>query len=647
MSPKKQTRMPPRQVWRYSHADYDALAVLLDDLDWDTILINDVNSSWTRWKNSFLYAVGRCIPKVTIKSEKRVPWVTHAIKQAMRKRGALFRKAKCSGCSADYQLYKHHRNRVLSMLRDSRQSFFNNLDAANSKEFWKAVRKLGTSKNSAIPSISDGNTLAESNQAKAIMLNNFFYSCFNRSCPPLSDGSSVFQSTQTDLDPSNFPVHLQCDSDCVAEMLLSLDLSKSSGPDGISPQMLRSTAYSIAPSLAKLFNSSLAEEVFPQDWKLARVVPVPKNADLKNSVSGYRPISTLSTISKLLEQHVKNLILDHICNTYPVSDHQWGFMHHRSSISALISVIYDWLYALDNGLEVCVVFFDVQKAFNSVPHLPLLQKLEEIGINQFILKWVQSYLTERKQYVAVEGSSSNILQVLSGVPQGSVLGPLLFIIYLNDVVSCISAVSKINLFADDIALYRVINSPDNYADLQADIDAVNTCLNAKYLTLNPRKCCHMFLSRKRSLSNSPPCLTLGNSALTCVTSYKYLGVLITSDLTWSAHISKICIKTRKLIGLLYRRFHKYSSSDTLLKLYVSFIRPHLEYAAASWDLFLKKDIELIEDVQKFALRVCLKSWSATYTELLEQSNLPSLQTRRQHAKLCHLFKIINEATFFP
>ena len=128
---------------------------------------------------------------------------------------------------------------------------------------------------------------------------------------------------------------------------------------------------------------------------------MPKNADLKNSVSGYRPISTLPTISKLLEQHVKNLILDHICNTYPVSDHQWGFMHHRSSISALISVVYDWLYALDSGLEVCVVFFDVQKAFDSVPHLPLLQKLEEIGISQFILKWVQSYLTERKQYVAV------------------------------------------------------------------------------------------------------------------------------------------------------------------------------------------------------------------------------------------------------
>ena len=165
-------------------------------------------------------------------------------KQCIKGEPYFVKSIKRSGCSADYQLYKHYRNRVLSMLRDSRQSFFNNLDTANLKEFWKAVRKLGTSKNSAIPSISDGSTLAESNQDKAVML---IYSCFNCSCPPLSDSCSVFQPTETDLDPSNFPVHLQCDSDCVTDMLFSLDLSKSSGPDGISSPMLRSTAYSIAP----------------------------------------------------------------------------------------------------------------------------------------------------------------------------------------------------------------------------------------------------------------------------------------------------------------------------------------------------------------------------------------------------------------
>ena len=146
------------------------------------------------------------------------------------------------------------------------------------------------------------------------------------------------------------------------------------------------------------------------------------------------------------------------------------------------------------------------------------------------------------QFVTVEGSSSPTLQVLSGVPQGSVLGPLLFIIYLNDVVHRISSSSKMNLFADDIALYRIIRSSNDYSILQADINAVNDCLTGKFLTLNPCKCSHLFISRKRTYSIFPPSLTLNGYKLACVTSYKYLGVLITSDLMWSTHITKVCNK---------------------------------------------------------------------------------------------------------
>ena len=322
-------------------------------------------------------------------------------------------------------------------------------------------------------------------------------------------------------------------------------------------------------------------------------------------------------------------------------------MHQRSSTSALIDVLHDWFKALDDGFEVCVIFFDVQKAFDSVPHIPLIQKLANININPHILKWLQNYLTDRKQFVALEGSSSPTLQVLSGVPQGSVLGPLLFIIYLNDIVHHISSSSKMNLFADDIALYRIIRSINDYSALQADIDAVSDCLAGKLLTLNPSKCCHLFISHKRIYSISPPCLTLNGQELARVSSYKYLGVLITSDLMWSSHIAKVCNKTRKLIGLFYRTFYKHSTVETMLKLYCSFIRPHLEYAAAAWDPYLKKDIDLLEDVQKFALKVCNKSWNLSYEELLSKSHLASLQTRRQQFKLCHIFKIVHNFAFFP
>ena len=644
-SSRKRIKISQRVVWRYSHADSESIADILDTTDWDELLDDDVDSSWSRWKKCFLHTMSQCIPRVTIKSERRVPWVTHAIKQAMRKRKTLFNKAKSTGDPQDLAIYKQQRNHVLNMLRESRQAFFSNLDAANAKVFWKTVKMLGT-KSTTFPTISNGSTQADTSEGKAYLLNNFFYSCYNRSCPSLTPNSPE-SNLQTNLDPSNFPEYLKCSPEYVANMLAMLDTSKSSGPDDISSMMLKSTAYSIAPSLAKLFNTSLAKGALPTEWKLARVVPVPKSDDLKNSVSGYRPISILPTVSKILEHHVSKIIVDHICEAYPISDRQWGFMLHRSSTSALISVIYDWLTALDNGQEVCVVFFDIQKAFDSVPHLPLLQKLEQIGINPYILRWVQSYLTERRQFVVVEGSCSPTLQVVSGVPQGSVLGPLLFVIYLNDVADCISGGSKINLFADDIALYRIITNPDDYLTLQADVNAIKSTLTTKYLTLNPKKCCCLFISRKRVHSIPPPCLTLGHSPLAHVSSYKYLGLTITSDLMWSIHIANICSKTRRLIGLLYRRFYKYSSPNTLLKLYVSFIRPHLEYASAAWDPFLKKDIDLIEDVQKFALKVCLKSWNSSYNDLLKQSNLLSLQARRHDTKLCHLYKIVNNVTFFP
>ena len=186
-------------------------------------------------------------------------------------------------------------------------------------------------------------------------------------------------------------------------------------------------------------------------------VPIPKTDTPSTSTSGCHPISILPIVSKVLERHIKEIVHEYLAENSPISNHQWGFMHHRSSTSALISVIHDWLNALDNGHEVCAVFFDVRKAFDSVPHVhPSASETVQYWPKSLnILRWIKSYLTNRKQFVVVDGSSSTPLQVLSGVPQGSVLGPLLFIIYINDVVSQISGGSKINLFADDIALYRI------------------------------------------------------------------------------------------------------------------------------------------------------------------------------------------------
>ena len=492
----------------------------------------------------------------------------------------------------------------MTLLRVSKQTFFNSrLNSASAKEFWKTVRVLNKSSTS-IPVLTTGNTQVATNIEKANLLNKYFYGCFN----PTNSISSSHSEVDCDI---SYPTELLCNDDDVADILSHLDTVKATETDGISAKMLKAVAFTISPSLTALFNLSLSNGIIPSEWKTSTIVPVPKGPN-RSSPSGYRPISLLPIVSKTLEKHVSTLVRDHLAITTLISSSQWGFMPERSTISALITVVNEWLQALDEGNEICVIFFDVRKAFDSVPHIPLLNRLAEIELPPVIIRWLKNYLTDRVQFVAIEGAQSDILPVISGVPQGSVLGPLLFITYINDIAALVSEGSKINMFADDIALYIIIKSPFDYNMLQKDINAIASSLHMKQLSLNEDKCCYLFISRKRSQSIQPPSLTVDSNPLKRVQSYKYLGVLITADLTWSAHLQVISTKTRKLLGMFYRRFYSNSTSNTMLKLYKSFIRPNLEYAAVLWDVYHSKDVAMLENVQKFALRICTKSWNTSY-----------------------------------
>ena len=582
-----------------------------------------------------------CIPQSSLKSRRNLPWLTKPIVHAIRRRNTLFKAHKRTKSSAAYQKYRAARNKVTAMLRLSKAKFFQKFKSQSSKEFWKII-KLFNKQESSIPTLRsvDGVEVTDA-QDKATLLNSFFYTCFNNSSPPLTNQSPHLVSSECPLD-------LLCTEDEVYDLIVQLDPSKSTGPDGISARMLRGTVDVIVPSLTKLFNLSLSSGIFPEAWKLARIVPVPKAGDLSRP-SNYRPISILSVVSKLLERHVHHLLLQHL-NAYPcysISSRQWGFLPGRSTASALLSVTYDWLQQLELGNEVCSVFFDLKKAFDSVPHHLLLQRLLQINTNPFIVQWVRSYLTCRSQSVVVSGEHSSSLSVLSGVPQGSVLGPLLFLIFINEVTYQISPGSTMSLFADDIALYRPVSCIEDYTILQSDVTAIVNWVANSLLSLQPAKCCYMVISRKRCLRLHPPPILVNNSPLVLVNNVKYLGIQINSDLSWSAHVTSLCNKARRLIGLLYRRFYKHAASSTLLQLYKSFIRPHLEYCSVVWNPYLVCDIEALEKVQRFALRVCLKNWSASHEQLYDQSNVLPLSARRTKASLCYLFKLVNNMIVYP
>ena len=435
---------------------------------------------------------------------------------AIKRRNSLFRTYKHSGSVNKFEEYKKQRNLVTTAIRHAKRSFLNQLHQADSKTFWRVIKSL-SKQPSSIPTLSTGDFHATNDYDKANCLNKQFYNNFNHSHPPLNT-----VPLQGDPNLGYCPDDLLCTEDEVFGLILGLDNSKSTGPDEISAKMLKGTIFSIVPSLTKLFNLSIQNCTFPELWKHARIVPIPKKGDLSLPVN-YRPISILSLLSKLLERHIHQIISNHLLIHYPISDKQWGFSRAKSTTTALLSFSHNGLQTLDNKAEVCSVFFDISKAFDSVPHVLLLQKLSSINLNPYITRWVQSYLTHRTQCVVVNGTKSPALPDVSGVPQGSVLGPLLFLMYIND-VTCVVSNGKLIIYADDIALYQIIHSPIDFIFMQQNINSICAWVEQNSLLLSTLKCCYLLFSRKPTptLLSSP--LLINNTVLHLAKEFKYLGV---------------------------------------------------------------------------------------------------------------------------
>ena len=382
--------------------------------------------------------------------------------------------------------------------------------------------------------------VACTNSEKADLLNASF---INVAIPELS--MEDIPETPCDVCPDE----LLCTEEEVYNILRTLDVSKSNGHDDISARMLKETALSMTSIVTQLFNISIKLGELPDEWKVARVSPIPKSGK-SSDPTNYRPISLLSILSKLLEKHMRDLLIHHFQSFYPLSAQQWGFTQGKSTTGALLAATDHWHNLLDAGLEICTVFFDYSKAFDTVPHRCLLQKLESINVHPLILRWTSHYLYGRSQYVCVGGASSCLKPVLSGVPQGSVLGPILFIFYINDIMNVQLLAGTMSLYADDIMFYRIIRSATDYHALQIDIDSLCCWTDRNLLTFNAKKCKYMLISRKKqpTLPSSP--ITIKGASLECVSSYKYLGVWLTSTLSWSLQVTELCKKARRQLGIL-------------------------------------------------------------------------------------------------
>lgn len=635
------TKTQPRVVWKYAQADFELACEKIQNINWNTLDGTDIDTAWQLWESTFMSVMEQCIPKGILPRKRKLPWVTAGIRRAMRKRNAAYRKLKSN---PEFRVkYKLLRNQVTSQIRRQKRACIQSLSVKNAKEFWKTVKLLNGKGSTTIPVLSQDGQKVINKKEKANVLNHFFHSCFNTAIPSLTPEDEIFP----ELDAVACPQELFCSEEEVYELLAKLDPSKASGPDGISAKMLKGTASSIASVLTKLFNKSIVSGKLPLSWKFSNIVPIPKGSN-SSEPSNYRPISLLSIVSKMLERIIYRRVTDHLESTCPPVTNQWGFLPGKSTVGAILSATHEWYALMEEGKEVGTVFFDLTKAFDSVPHQLLLTKLKELSLSPFLVKWIANYLTGRMQSVVIGGASSSPLPVRSGVPQGSVLGPLLFLVYVSDINDIdLSEGSKLVLYADDILLYRAIQSPEDYVALQHDINKLTAWTDTKLLKFNPKKCKTMLLSCKKLKTIPQQDLILNGIPLETVECFKYLGINIACDLSWTKHIQTITSKARRLVGLLYRQFYHCADTNTLRKLYISLVRPHMEYGSSVWDPFSAKDCDILEGVQRFASRVCLKTWQYEYPDMLKTLDLPALKTRRKIAKLMMMYKFVNNLAMFP
>ena len=424
----------------------------------------------------------------------------------------------------------------------------------------------------------------------------------------------------------------------IQHLLSTLDVSKASGPDRVSPYILKHCAEELSPVLQIIFTQSLTTGVLPPDWLSANICPVYKKGS-RSSPCNYRPISLTPICSKIMEHIIYHSIMNHLNLNNILIDNQHGFRANHSCTTQLIAFIEDVSHALDHQKQVDIILLDFSKAFDTVPHQRLLSKLKHYGITNEIYNWIKTWLTQRIQRVVLDGEVSDQASVLSGVPQGTVLGPLMFLLYINDISKHIN--SPLRLFADDCLLYRVISCKDDASLLQEDLDRLYEWTKIWQLSFNIKKC--VLLRCTRSLSPYQCNYTLNKDTLATTDQHRYLGVLLDKRLSWSPHISSIASKASQTLNFLKRNLSKCSTAIKA-SAYLTMIRPIMEYASAVWDPFYVKDIQQLEKVQRRAACWVLNDYrhTSSVTLMLKQLSWPTLTLCRRISRLSILYKAIQQ-----
>ena len=630
-----------RKMFCYKKANWDGLnadcAVLSQQIKTKYDSGECVINLWNMFKTGLNKAIEKHIPSKMIFNKHHLPWMNKDLKKMIKKKAKLHRKAKVS---KEWTKFIEYQKICKQAFRRAQWDYVNNtidegLANNNSKPFWRYIKSQKNDNVGVAPLKSQGKLHSEGKDKAEILINQFSsvftkHSPTDDQIPDIPDKDRVKESLK----------NIKIDTKGVEILLKKIQSHKAQGPDNIPNQVLSTCAENLAPVVSTIFQKSLDSGKLPKDWTDANIAPVYKKGD-KHAAENYRPVSLTSVLSKTLEHIVCHHLHKHFGKNNVLTSLNHGFRSGYSCETQLTVTVDELARNIDNGLQTDVAILDFSKAFDTVPHKRLLQKLEAYGVRGQLHTWIESFLCKRQMRVIVDGEASTEHYVESGVPQGTVLGPLLFLVHINDLPDSVK--SSVRLFADDCLLYRPIRSRADHITLQDDLLQLENWAKINGMSFNAKKCYILSVNTKPQ-SSSSFFYQLNNTILKNVDNNPYLGLLISKDLKWTTHIDKISNKASSTLGFITRNTRK-CPMNCRKTAYIALVRSTLEYGSTVWDPYLQKDIARLEKIQKKAARFIKQDYHSrdpgSMTAMLQELGLPSLESRRKENRLCQLYKISN------
>ena len=600
-----------------------------------TVLDNQtVDDSLMELHKVLIEGMLRFIPQKQIKSNSRQKplWFTEEVRNKIKKKRRAHKKLGQARTTENQKAYARARNQAKWECEKARSAFEKGI-AAEAKENPRAIYKYINTRlktRSTIPDlIKEDGSLTANDTEKTQTLNKFFCQVFTQENDNPPDLTPELLPGITEHEPLTFTVEL------IEKKLRKLDANKAAGPDGLHPRVLKELASVLASPLSQIMQKSLDSHTTPKQWKLAHISPIFKKGD-KQLPSNYRPVSLTCILCKLMEAVIRDSVMDHLEENNLLSQHQHGFVRKRSCATQLLQCLDEWTKAVDDGDQTHIIYLDFSKAFDSVPHKRLIMKMRQYGIQSDILQWCKSFLTNRQQKVVVNGQHSQWASVMSGVPQGSVLGPLMFVIFINDLPDVVE--SCVKLFADDVKLFRRTRTTEDKDKLQTDLDNLEDWADKWKMRFNPQKC--QVLKLGQQPEPTPITYKLSGHDLETVTSIRDLGVQVNSRLNFHEHISQQVIKANRILGMVRQSF-RHLDHPTFTKLYTGLVRPHLEYCHHIVQIQHEQDWKLIESVQRRATKLLAGLRELPYEERLAKLRLPSMHYRLRRGDMIEVYKYLN------